>query len=153
MVARVSGMQTQSLMRPLIVVALIFVAGCSSPGDSESTRSDQRAGRQNTEAVPVSTAVVAQKPVPLEVPAVGTAEAISSVQIRSQVTGQLGAIRFAEGQDVTQGQLLFELDPRPFQLALAQAEPCSRRTRPRMPTPKSALYRVTSVCRSRPHRS
>lgn len=122
MVARVSGMQTQSLMRPLIVLALIFVAGCSSPGNSQSTRSDQSGGRQNTEAVPVSTAVVMEKPMPLEVPAVGTAEAISSVQIRSQVTGQLGGIHFAEGQDVTQGQLLFELDPRPFQLALAQAE-------------------------------
>jgi len=44
------------------------------------------------------------------------------VQIRAQVAGQLGAIHFAEGQDVTRGQLLFELDPRPFELALAQAE-------------------------------
>ena len=81
MVARVSGMQTQSLMRPLIVLALIFVAGCSSLGNSQSARSDQRGERQNTEAVPVSTAVVMEKPVPLEVPAVGTAEATSSVQI------------------------------------------------------------------------
>jgi multidrug efflux system membrane fusion protein len=108
-------------MRPLIALALLFASGCSY-ADSQSTRSDSRGGRQNTEAVPVSTAVVVEKPVPLDVPAVGTAEAISSVQIRSQVTGQLGAIHFAEGQDVTQGQLLFELDPRPFQLALAQAE-------------------------------
>jgi membrane fusion protein, multidrug efflux system len=107
-------------MRPLIVLALLVVSGCSS--DSQSTRSDSRGGRQNPEAVPVSTAVVIEKPVPLDVPAVGTAEPISSVQIRSQVTGQLGAIHFAEGQDVTQGQLLFEVDPRPFQLALAQAE-------------------------------
>ena len=121
MVARVSGMQTQSFMRPLTVLALIFVAGCSS-GDSQSSRTDERGPRQNSEAVPVSTAVVMEKAVPLDVAAVGTAEAISSVQIRSQVAGQLSAIHFAEGQDVTQGQLLFELDPRPFQLALAQAE-------------------------------
>ena len=109
-------------MRPLIVLALIFLTGCSYPGDAKSTRSDPRGMRPTPEAVPVSTSVVTEKPVPLDVPAVGTAEAISSVQIRSQVTGQLGAIHFAEGQDVTQGQLLFELDPRPFQLALAQAE-------------------------------
>ena len=129
--ARVGGMHNAELivalllrcsMRPLIVVALVFVTGCSHAGDSQSTRSDERGGRQNTEAVPVSTAIVMEKPVPLDVPAVGTGEAISSVQIRSQVTGQLAAIHFAEGQDVTQGQLLFELDPRPFQLALAQAE-------------------------------
>ena len=122
MAARVSGMQTQSSMRPLIVLALILLAGCSNRGDSQSTRSDQRGGRQNAEGVPVSTAVVMEKPVPLDVSAVGSAESISSVQIRAQVTGQLGSIHFAEGQDVTQGQLLFELDPRPFQLALAQAE-------------------------------
>jgi multidrug efflux system membrane fusion protein len=108
-------------MRLLTALALIFVAGCSS-GDSQSSRTDERGARQNSEAVPVSTAVVMEKAVPLDVPAVGTAEAISSVQIRSQVAGQLSAIHFAEGQDVTQGQSLFELDPRPFQLALAQAE-------------------------------
>ena len=110
-------------MRPLIVVvSLSLITGCSHPSDSQSTRAHQRDARQNTEAVPVSTAVVVEKPVPLDVAAVGTGEAVSSVQVRSQVTGQLSALHFAEGQDVTKGQLLFELDPRPFQLALAQAE-------------------------------
>ena len=59
---------------------------------------------------------------PVEVTAVGTAESISSVQIHAQVTGQLRDVHFAEGQEVTKGQLLFELDPRPFELALAQAQ-------------------------------
>jgi multidrug efflux system membrane fusion protein len=66
--------------------------------------------------------MVVEKPLPLAVPAVGTAESISSVQIHAQVTGQLGAIHFSEGQDVSKGELLFELDSRPFELALAQAE-------------------------------
>jgi multidrug efflux system membrane fusion protein len=70
----------------------------------------------------VATAVVVEKPVPLDVAAVGTAEAISSVQVHAQVTGQLSSVHFAEGQDVTKGQLLFELDPRPFDAALAQAQ-------------------------------
>jgi membrane fusion protein, multidrug efflux system len=109
-------------MRWLIVVALLVFTGCSNPSNSQSARANQPGARSNAEAVPVATATVVEKPVPLDVPAVGTAEAISSVQVRSQVTGQLGAIHFAEGQDVTKGQLLFELDPRPFQLALAQAE-------------------------------
>jgi len=59
---------------------------------------------------------------PVTLPAVGTVEAISSVQIRAQVTGQLSAIHFTEGQDVQKGQPLFSLDPRPFQAALQQAE-------------------------------
>lgn len=58
---------------------------------------------------------------PVTLPAVGTVEALSSVQIRGQVTGQLTAIHFAEGQEVRQGQPLFSLDARPFEAALQQA--------------------------------
>ena len=54
--------------------------------------------------------------------AVGTVEPLSSVQVRAQVTGQLSAVNFKEGQDVQEGQLLFTLDPRPFDAALAQAK-------------------------------
>jgi multidrug efflux system membrane fusion protein len=72
--------------------------------------------------VPVLTARVEQKSMPVTLPGVGTVEAISSVQIRAQVTGQLSTVHFAEGQDVQKGQPLFSLDPRPFQAALQQAE-------------------------------
>jgi multidrug efflux system membrane fusion protein len=72
--------------------------------------------------VPVVTARVEQKAMPVTLPAVGTVEAISSVLIRAQVTGQLSAIHFAEGQEVVKGQPLFSLDARPFQATLAQAE-------------------------------
>jgi multidrug efflux system membrane fusion protein len=59
---------------------------------------------------------------PVTIPAVGTVEALSTVQVQAQVTGQLGAIHFSEGQEVKKGQRLFSLDPRPFQAALQQAE-------------------------------
>jgi multidrug efflux system membrane fusion protein len=59
---------------------------------------------------------------PVTIPAVGTVEALSTVQLRAQVTGQLSAIHFSEGQDVAKGQKLFSLDARPFQAALQQAE-------------------------------
>ena len=72
--------------------------------------------------MPVTTARAEQKAVPVIVPAVGTVEAMSSVQIRSQVTGQLTAVHFTEGQDVRKGDPLFSLDPRPFQAALLQAQ-------------------------------
>jgi multidrug efflux system membrane fusion protein len=62
------------------------------------------------------------KSVPLTVPAVGTVEALSTVQIRAQVTGQLSNIHFSEGQEVRKGQILFTIDPRPFDAALKQAE-------------------------------
>jgi multidrug efflux system membrane fusion protein len=70
----------------------------------------------------VTTAIVAKKPVPVTIPAVGTAEALQSVQVRAQVTGQLSEVHFTEGQEVKKGQELFTLDARPFQAALAQAQ-------------------------------
>ena len=72
--------------------------------------------------VPVVTAKAQSKAVPVTIPAVGTAEALATVQIRAQTTGQLSDVHFAEGQDVRKGQLLFSLDARPFQAALSQAE-------------------------------
>jgi multidrug efflux pump subunit AcrA (membrane-fusion protein) len=72
--------------------------------------------------VPVVTAKVQTKSVPVVIPAVGTAEAMATVQVRGQVTGQLSQVHFAEGQTVTKGQLLFTIDPRPFEAALQQAQ-------------------------------
>jgi multidrug efflux system membrane fusion protein len=59
---------------------------------------------------------------PVSVPAVGTTEAISNVDIRSQITGQLTAIHFTEGQDVQQGEPLFTLDSRQYKTAMLQAQ-------------------------------
>ena len=72
--------------------------------------------------VPVLIGKVISKSVPVTIPAVGTAEPLMTVQVRAQVTGQLSEVHFEEGQDVKKGQLLFLLDPRPFQTVLAQAE-------------------------------
>jgi len=71
--------------------------------------------------VPVVTATALARSVPVTVTAVGTAEAISTSQVRSQVTGRLAQVHFEEGQDVEAGQLLFTIDPQPFQVALDQA--------------------------------
>jgi multidrug efflux system membrane fusion protein len=59
---------------------------------------------------------------PVTIAAVGTAESIVAVQVRAQATGQLSAVRFAEGADVRKGDPLFTLDARPFQAALQQAQ-------------------------------
>jgi multidrug efflux system membrane fusion protein len=59
---------------------------------------------------------------PLQIRAVGNVEAYSTVSVKSQVTGVLTQAHFKEGQDVKKGQLLFTIDPRPFEAALKQAE-------------------------------
>jgi multidrug efflux system membrane fusion protein len=65
---------------------------------------------------------VTEKSVPIEVTTIGSAEAFSTVDIRSQLTGQLLTVEFAEGDDVKAGQLLFTIDPRAFEVAVKQAE-------------------------------
>jgi membrane fusion protein, multidrug efflux system len=81
-----------------------------------------RAGRGGGGPVPVTTALVQNKSIPVTIPSVGTVEALQTVQVRAQVTGQLSAVHFSEGQEVKKGQELFTIDPRPFQAALSQAE-------------------------------
>ena len=73
-------------------------------------------------AVPVVVAQAVTRPMPVRVQAVGNILAAESVSVRSQVTGPLADVRFTEGQDVQQGQVLFTIDPRPFQAQLEQAQ-------------------------------
>jgi len=68
------------------------------------------------------TAKVAEKDVPIDIAAIGNVEAFVTTSVRSQVTGLLTEVAFHEGDLVKQGQLLFNLDRRPFEAALAQAE-------------------------------
>src|SRR5256885_9506992 len=73
-------------------------------------------------AAPVVTAKAIEKDVPVDLAAIGNVEAYASISIRSQVTGLLQEIAFHEGDFVKKGELLFTLDRRPFEAALAQAE-------------------------------
>ena len=72
--------------------------------------------------MPVTVATAASESVPVEIHVVGDVEPSSTVQIKSQVAGELTQVHFTEGQNVDKGQLLFEIDPRPYQEALRQAE-------------------------------
>ena len=69
----------------------------------------------------VTVAAAVERPVPYDITAIGAITPLQSVAVRSQVTGTLVRVGFREGDDVHAGQLLFELDPRPFQAALDQA--------------------------------
>jgi len=95
----------------LAAAAVLLLAGCG--------------GKQPAavrEAIPVMATTVAQKDVPLQVKAIGTVEAYSTVAVRSNVTGEITDVHFTEGQDVKKGQLIFTIDRRPFEAALNQAE-------------------------------
>ena len=94
------------------------------PGRAAGAGGGGQAGGRSRggEAVPVVVVTALQKAVPLQIRAVGNVEAYTTVAVKSQVTGVLTQAHFKEGQDVKKGQLLFTVDPRPFEAALKQAE-------------------------------
>jgi multidrug efflux system membrane fusion protein len=98
------------------LAASLLLAGCSDNASGKPARGAQ------APAVPVTVADVVEKTVPLQLTAVGNAQAYTSVGIKSQVAGQMMQVHFKEGQDVRQGDLLFTIDPRPFEATLRQAE-------------------------------
>ncbi|MGA2186301.1 MAG: efflux RND transporter periplasmic adaptor subunit [Bryobacteraceae bacterium] len=97
----------------LLFAAILVVAACSA-------KKAQTAG--GPPPVPVTVATAASESVPVEIRVVGAVEPSSTVQIKSQVAGELVQVRFTEGQNVEKGQLLFEIDARPYEEALRMAE-------------------------------
>jgi multidrug efflux system membrane fusion protein len=71
---------------------------------------------------PVSVALATQESVPIQLTAVGTVEPSDTVQVKSQIAGELTAVHFAEGADIQKGDPLFDIDKRPYLEALRQAE-------------------------------
>lgn len=72
--------------------------------------------------VPVSVAPVVQQPVPITIQAVGRVEPSAVIQVRSQVTGLIVKVAFVEGTNVKKDELMFEIDPRPYQEEFRQAQ-------------------------------
>jgi multidrug efflux system membrane fusion protein len=107
------------------LIAIAAVAGgvyywTSQPASSQAGPGGGRGGNANR-VQPVSAAEVKRADVPVWVSAVGTAVPRNLVTVRTRVDGQLMSLHFREGEIVKQGQLLAEIDPRPYQVQLAQA--------------------------------
>ena len=101
----------------LVVLMAVMLAGCGADKAAQPM-----AGPGGMPATPVSVVVAVREVLPVEVRAVGTVEPFRTVQIKSQVAGDLVGVRFTEGGLIQQGDLLFQIDPRPYQEALRQAE-------------------------------
>lgn len=82
----------------------------------------QAAERNKIKPLPVTVATAIRSSVPIEIRSIGNVVAYSVVNVTPQVSGQLVAVHFAQGQMVKKGDLLFEIDPRVYQAALAQTE-------------------------------
>jgi multidrug efflux system membrane fusion protein len=91
----------------------------SQPPAGEGQR---RAGAAQGQPAPVVVTLARSATVPVTLAAIGNVQAYSTVAVKSQVDGQILEVHFKEGQKVKKGDLLFTLDPRPYEAALRQAE-------------------------------
>jgi multidrug efflux system membrane fusion protein len=104
------------ILHTLSAALLLLAAGCSNKDAVQAAKPQQAAG------APVRIATVASRTMPVELQAIGNVEAISTVSIKAQISGQLMRVHFKEGDFVKKGQLLFTIDRQPFEAALRQAE-------------------------------
>ena len=119
------------------VAAILWAGACSSSGNKTSGRA--MAGS------PVSVVPVVQKDMPLEIASVGRVEAISTVSVKAQVGGEVTGVYFKEGQSVRKGDHLLTIDPRPFEIALRQAESLLERDRALLKNAQANLVRYTDL--------
>ncbi|MCL2899602.1 MdtA/MuxA family multidrug efflux RND transporter periplasmic adaptor subunit [Brenneria tiliae] len=131
-------MNAKRLLRPLIFVAVVVAAlllwrhftqpqttaGQSGDRAAPAARQGNGGGRRAAMNVlpPVQAARTGSASVPYYLSALGTVTASNTVTVRSRVDGELMALHFQEGQQVNAGDLLAEIDPRPFQVELTQAQ-------------------------------
>jgi multidrug efflux system membrane fusion protein len=95
-----------------------------SSGQASGETPAQAAGRRRENGpstIPVATATVDRKSMPMAISVIGSAEASSNVAVHAQITGQLTSVDFKEGGDVRKGEIIFTLDFRPLEAALEQA--------------------------------
>lgn len=110
-----------SVKFPSVVIsfaaALILLASCGPKKQAMSPMA-----MMMMQATPVRAVAAVASNVPLDTTAVGNVEAISSVDVKSRVAGQILSVHFQEGQEVAKGQLLFEIDPEPLQRQIAEIQ-------------------------------
>src|SRR5271168_466650 len=112
---------TSSLKRKIVIGAVLgllvigLIVGAVRP-------SKRALGAQPAASPDVEVVQVEQKDVPIYGDWIGTLDGLVNADVRAQVTGYLQKQGYQEGASVKQGQLLFQIDPRPFQAALDQAQ-------------------------------
>jgi multidrug efflux system membrane fusion protein len=98
----------------LMVLFALFLIISACSGNNKT--------KQTARVVPVKIGDVMQQNVPVQINAIGNVEAYNTVSVKALVGGEIIGVHFKEGQDVRQGDVLFQIDPRPYEAALRQAE-------------------------------
>lgn len=112
-------MSTRSV---LVGVALLVAVGAAAVVAFRYTPGSRAAAPREAPAIPVSVAKAVRMTVPVRLHAIGNVEPYTTVAVKARIDGQIVAVHFKEGGEVRQGQTLFQIDRRPFEAQLAQAQ-------------------------------
>src|SRR5258707_5065960 len=131
----------------ILVCLLVAVGALGGVGAAVWHRSKAQAPTQASAPppVPVVAAKVIAHDVPIYLEGVGTVIAYNNVVVRSQITGQITQITFQQGQSVKKGDLLAQIDPRPYQAQLDQATANRDRDQAQLVNAQSNLDRYTKL--------
>lgn len=110
----------------LAAVAAVVLTGYYT---SDFRAKEARKAPKGPPAVSVTVAAAVQEVMPIRVAAIGNVEAYQTVALKARVDGQIVAVNFREGDPVAKGEVLFRIDPRPYEAALRQAEANALRDR------------------------
>jgi len=121
---RVSERRRRSRLRPILWLLLVLaIVGAGVWYFPRSETQQKNAGRPQAGApIPVGVAPVAKGDMPVILSQLGTVTPLATVTLKTQINGYLTEVAFQEGQMVTKGDFLAQIDPRPYQVALEQAE-------------------------------
>jgi membrane fusion protein, multidrug efflux system len=112
-----------------IVGVLLVVAAAGYFFIDQAQRDKARAAATASapSGIPVTAAIAEARDVPVYIRGLGTVQAYKTVAVKTRVDGQVVKVAFQEGQDVKEGDLLFQIDPRPYQAALDRAVAAKQR--------------------------
>jgi membrane fusion protein, multidrug efflux system len=125
----------------VLAVVCAFFSACSSSADGKQ----QKAQAAGPRSVSVAIAQVQRQDVPVYLSGLGAVTAFNTANIKSRVDGQIMKVNVREGQNVKQGELLIEIDSRPFQVQLEQMQAQLFRDQAQLRDAKLNLERYTSL--------
>lgn len=143
-------MMARPVMRWVLLAGVCGIAGALYFAHRTDTwfskeATDQKSAAPAAAPVPVRARRVARADFPVTMNGLGTVQAWNQVMVRSRVDGEVMKIAFQEGQDVKEGDVLVELDPRPFQASLDQATAKITQDQANLKSAKADLDRTTSL--------
>jgi len=128
---------------------IIAAVGCIAVWHLIATRSSTSQQGSTPPPIPVTSGEAVSESVPVFVSGLGTVQGYMNVAVKTRVDGQITNASFVEGQDVKAGDLLFQIDPRPFEAALQQAQANKRKDEAQLEAAQLVLNRYAKLLASR----